>query len=102
MQGARVLVALAGFFLWAAKPVLGQATLTPEFEVASVRAAARVPGQRPVPARRSGGPGTTDLQLKTTPELLAQAADRAGLTIQGAFAQAGRAVVVTRLTSCRH
>jgi hypothetical protein len=34
-------------------------------------------------------------QLKTTPELLAQAADRAGLTIQSAFAQAGRAVVVS-------
>ena len=34
-------------------------------------------------------------ELKTTPELIAQAADRAGLTIQSAFAQAGRAVVVT-------
>jgi uncharacterized protein (TIGR03435 family) len=32
-----------------------------EFEVATIRAsAARVPGQRPEPARRSGGPGTAD------------------------------------------
>jgi uncharacterized protein (TIGR03435 family) len=61
MRAARVPVTLAGVFLLAAKAALGQATVTPEFEVASVRAAtSRVPGQRPAPAKRSGGPGTPD------------------------------------------
>ncbi len=60
MRRARVLPALAGLFL-SANAAFGQTTAKLEFEVASIRASApRIPGQRPVPSTRTGGPGTAD------------------------------------------
>jgi uncharacterized protein (TIGR03435 family) len=66
MRPANMVLGVTGVFLSVLSAARGQAPPKLEFEVASVRAAtARVPGQRPVQARRTGGPGTADPERLT-------------------------------------
>jgi len=61
MRGTSVVAGLTILLFFESDAFYGQVPPKLEFEVASIRAsAARVPGQRPAPATRSGGPGTAD------------------------------------------
>jgi uncharacterized protein (TIGR03435 family) len=61
MRGTSAVAGLTILLFFEPHSSYGQAPEKPEFEVATVRASApRIPGQRPVPATRTGGPGTAD------------------------------------------